>query len=532
VSRQGSELDSGHGTLQRLVSDSARRWPGATAVSGPDGTLTYAELDSAADRIAAILRARGVGRGDRVVIWLDKSVLAVAVMQAALRLAAVYVPVDGANPAPRAITIARNCTGALVVTDPARAAELAARDGIPGPVQVLDGLPAPGGDGPVTPEQVTPEQVTPEQVTPEQVILEPVGPEDLAYVLYTSGSTGEPKGVSITHRNAMAFVCWAAEAVGARAEDRFANHAPFGFDLSVFDLYAAFLVGASVQLIPSALAYAPQQLVDFLVREQITVWYSVPSALGLMVHDGGLLDQPAPPALRALLFAGEPFPVPVLTALFRHLPGVRFLNLYGPTETNVCTFHEVTGDDLARGLPIPIGRACSGDEVWAERPDGSRAGPGEEGELVVAGPTVMAGYWGHPPQRGPYRTGDLVRVPVRADGGFDYLGRRDHMVKVRGHRVELGEVEVALGQHPAVHQVAVVVVGTGTAARLAAFVVPVERSPGLLELKRHCAERLPRYMIIDSVTTLAELPRTPNGKTDRRRLGSLAAAPSTPEIAS
>jgi clorobiocin biosynthesis protein CloN4 len=402
-----------HETLQDMVTKAAGLTPGALAVAGPDAELSYRGLDRAADALAARLRARGVGRGDRVVIWLDKSALMVAAMQAALRLGAVYVPVDGANPAARAARIARNCTAAVVLTDPGRATEPEVGDL---PVEILDGLPTPGAAPPVRPHRV--------------------GPDDLAYILYTSGSTGEPKGVSITHRNAMAFVRWAAGEVRATATDRFSNHAPFGFDLSVLDLYAAFLAGASVHLIPSALAYAPRQLVDFLVRERITVWYSVPSALALMVRDGGLLERPAPPALRALLFAGEPCPVPVLTRLAGHLPGVRLLNLYGPTETNVCTFHEVTPEDLARGVPVPIGRACCGDDAWAERDTGGRAGPGEEGELVVSGPTVMAGYWGRPPQRGPYRTGDLVRV--RADGGFEYVGRRDHMVKIRGHRVELG----------------------------------------------------------------------------------------------
>ena len=479
-------------TLQKLVAGVAARTPDALAVSGPDGAVTYRELDRATDALALRLRERGIGRGDRVVVWMDKSTLMVAAMQAALRLGAVYVPVDGANPATRATRIARNCAAAVVLTDPDRASAV---DGLP--VDVLSGLPT----GPAVP-----------------VEIEPVGPDDLAYILYTSGSTGEPKGVSITHRNAMAFVRWAAGEIRATATDRFSNHAPFGFDLSVLDLYAAFLAGASVHLVPSALAYAPRQLVEFLVREQITVWYSVPSALALMVRDGGLLEEPAPPALRVLLFAGEPCPVPVLAQLAGHLPDVRLLNLYGPTETNVCTFHEVTPTDIERGQPIPIGRACCGDDAWAERDTGGHAGPGEEGELVVAGPTVMAGYWGRPPQSGPYRTGDLVRV--RDDGGFDYVGRRDHMVKIRGHRVELGEIEAALTQHEAVDQAAVVVLGSGTTARLAAFVVPAGREPGLLELKRHCAERLPRYMIVDSVAVLPELPRTANGKTDRRQLAA------------
>ncbi|HEX6471613.1 MAG TPA: amino acid adenylation domain-containing protein [Streptosporangiaceae bacterium] len=485
--------------LGELVARSARLVPDALAVSGPGGALTYRELDRAADVLAARLRARGVGGGDRVVIWLDKSVAAVVAMQALLRLAAVYVPVDGTNPAPRAGLIARDCAAALVITDPARAAALG-----DGPERyVLDGVPA--VEGPVA------------------RVAEPVAADDLAYILYTSGSTGEPKGVGITHRNALAFVRWAAAELGATARDRFANHASFGFDLSVLDLYAAFLAGASVHLIPAQMAYAPAQLVDFVVRERITIWYSVPSVLVLMIRDGGLCATSPPAELRALLFAGEPFPMQYLTRLYAHWPGIRFLNLYGPTETNVCTFHEVTAADVASGRPLPIGRASSGDDVWAIRDDGGRAEPGEVGELVVAGPTVMAGYWGREPQHGPYHTGDLVRV--RAPGCFDYVGRRDSMVKIRGHRVELGEIEAVLAGEPRIDEVAVVITGEGTAARLVAFVVPAGRPPGLLALKRWCAERLPPYMVVDSLVVVPELPRTGNGKTDRRRLAAEFARP-------
>ncbi|MGW6272453.1 amino acid adenylation domain-containing protein [Streptomyces sp. NPDC055060] len=483
--------------LAALVSDNARRAGGNLAVADADGRATYRELDRAAQLLARLLHEKGVRGSERVVIWLDKSVAAVAAMQAALRLAAVYVPVDGSVPLRRAEVIARGCSATVIVTDSRRAAQLRESDGDLPPLLVLDGLPDDDGQEPL----------------PAAV---PVDPDDLAYILYTSGSTGEPKGVCVSHRNALAFVDWAAGEVAATSEDRFANHAPFGFDLSVLDLYVAFRAGASVHLIPSAMAYAPRQLREFLHAERITVWYSVPSVLILMIRDGGLCEGPRPPALRALLFAGEPFPVDHLSVLYRYLRGVRFLNLYGPTETNVCTFHEVTAADVASGEPVPIGRACSGDEVWASTPDGRRAGPGEEGELVVDGPTVMAGYWGHGAHKGPYWTGDIVRV--RQDGGFEYRGRLDQMVKVRGHRVELGEIEACLARHPAVGEATVLVEGAGTAARIVAVVVPDGAPPGLLALKRHCAERLPRYMIPDAVLTVAELPRTRNGKTDRQAL--------------
>jgi clorobiocin biosynthesis protein CloN4 len=422
-------------------------------------------------------------------------------MQAVLRLGAAYVPIDPATPLARAAAVVRDCAARLVCARGPWLARMAAECGPA--VRCLDTADIESGE------------IEPGEIEP---VNEPIDVDDLAYILYTSGSTGVPKGVCISHRNARAFVDWAAAELSAQPSDRFANHAALTFDLSVLDIYAAFAGGAMVYLIPHELAYAPRRLVELLHEQRISVWYSVPSALTLMIRDGGLLDRSAPADLRALLFAGEPFPIAQVRRL-AEWTDARLLNLYGPTETNVCAFHEVEPADLERDRPVPIGAAASGDTVWALRPDGGQVGVGEEGELWVDGPTVMLGYWGREPNRGPYPTGDIVRM--LPGGAFDYVGRRDLMVKVRGYRVELGDVESVLAAHPDVEEAAVVATGAGVDARLEAFVVPTPgRSPGVLTLKRHIAERLPPYMIADRIHLIVMLPRTGNGKVDRAALVS------------
>lgn len=511
--------------LHQLLSEAARTDPHRPAVRCAGRSLSYGELDAAANGVARALIDSGIRRGDRVAIHLPKRVETVAAVYGALKAGAAYVPLDPKAPAARVGAMAQDCTVGAAVTTPGRAGPLIRAMGGHTPRVVLvveDGTE--GADLPCP--ALTYREATADASAPDPQV--PVIDADLAYILYTSGSTGVPKGVMLTHRNALTFVEWCAARIGVGPDDRLSNHAPLHFDLSVFDLYLAAWGRATVVLVPEEAAYLGSELARFIREERITVWYSVPSALVLVTR---AVTEPEPfPTLRTVVFAGEVFPPKHLRVLRRLVPRAELWNLYGPTETNVCTYYRVASlpeDDR----PIPIGRSCENTEVFALREDGSPAGVGEEGELYVRGSTVMRGYWGNPDKtadvlvRHPlaphlpelvYRTGDMVRL--RPDGDYDFLGRRDHQIKSRGYRIELGEIEVALSAHPSVEEaVAVAVPHDEWGTAIVAFVVPRDGlSPTVTEMKRHVAERLPRYMVPARLEVVPALPRTSTGKVDRQ----------------
>ncbi|MBI3995014.1 MAG: amino acid adenylation domain-containing protein [Nitrospirae bacterium] len=528
---------TGNYLLQHYLTSGAVRNPDAAAIVCRGARLTYGQLERSSDRMARLLWEEGVRPGDRIGIFLPKSVETLVAVFGILKTGAVYVPLDPKSPAQRAAYIIRDCGIRVLLTASRQKTVLAQILCEDAPLRLclfMDSaasLELPEGRS-VRVLDWPEAQASVKDGCPDLPTIN----TDLAYILYTSGSTGRPKGVMLSHLNAMTFVDWAATYFQVRPEDRLSNHAPLHFDLSVFDLFASLKAGASVFPVPEAVTLFPVQAAQFIQDHRLTVWYSVPSALIQLLQHGdlGRFDLAG---LRAVLFAGEVFPVKYLRTLAAALPRAGLYNLYGPTETNVCTVHPVGEIPETQTTPIPIGKACANTDVFAVNENDEPIREGEAGDLFVRGSTVMKGYWGHPdltaaalvrrPATGggseiAYRTGD--RVTINEKGEYLFLGRRDHMIKSRGFRIELGEIEAVLVNHPRVHEAAVVAIpDEAVGNRIRAVIVP---SPSATltraEIETHCAQKLPHYMIPEIIDFCDALPRTSTGKTDKKVLAGEA----------
>ncbi|MGH7898956.1 MAG: amino acid adenylation domain-containing protein [Candidatus Binatia bacterium] len=472
------------------------------------GRVSYAELDRLAAAVAGRLRRLGLSPGARIGLHLRRSSDAIAAMLGALRAGCTYVPVDPRAPVERNAEIHADCGVALALVEERFAAgyrEAARRLRATIDVQTIGAV----GLGRAIGEWASDSRSEPA-----------ASPAELACILYTSGSTGRHKGWMMTRTAIEAHAGWCHRLLRPGRDTVFANHAEFSFGMSLFDIYASLTAGASLVLVPDEVRQFAAHIVELLSRERVTIWFSAPAILSLMagVED---LESRDLDSLRVVAFAGEVFPAPRLNALRRRLPHPRYFNFYGSTETNVAAYYELPRDlDLDR--PPPIGRPCEHYRARVVGPDGEPVAAGVTGELQLRGAGLTTGYVNQPAltaerivpaaDGGPpwYRTSDLV---VELPGGdLRYVGRIGRMVKLRGYRVEPGEIELRLHEHPEVKEAGVVAVEGPNGLQLVAHLGAERLS--VVELKRFCAAKLPPYMIPERFVFHAALPRTARGKID------------------
>jgi amino acid adenylation domain-containing protein len=522
-------MRSTHG-LAALLEESSRRRPEKVAVAVPGAqSITYGELDRLSNRLRDRLWHLGVRPGDRVGLRLHKSIDAVAAIFGTLKVGAAYVPVDAESPAARGAFIMNDCQVKAVVTERQLEGPLLDELRNLGATPAVLALPDCDAGMALGGLLDSLQKVDPAPTVRTALVDD----DDIAYILYTSGSTGNPKGVILSHRNAASFIDWCSDTFQPTAEDVFSSHAPFHFDLSILDIFVSIQHGAKLVLFGESLGKEPIRLAETIASERISIWYSTPSILNFLALYGKLVRHDYS-ALRVVCFAGEVFPIPQFRGVKTLWPRPRYFNLYGPTETNVCTYYEVPNDGSWEPMDtFPIGRICPPNAGIVIDEQDRQVKPGEPGELLVSGSNVMRGYWNLPDhnERGFlvdnegckwYRTGDIVTE--NSDGEYCYRSRRDRMVKRRGYRVELGEIEATLARHPEIREVAVVAVPDAeSGVRIVAYVSSNDGCPlTIIALKTLSSKSLPPYMIPDSFAVVDALPRTSTNKVDLQNLKSRA----------
>jgi amino acid adenylation domain-containing protein len=526
--------------LEQFFETTAASFPERAAVDDGGEVTSYEALDQLANRIARQLVEEGVRPNDRVCIFTGKNRHAYAGVLGTLKAGACWVPLSTQFPPARLKELIELTRPSAAVAEAETLVALTdVRDalGLEFPIVALgEGVAdAPGVRG-------APTLAARPATRPE---IADRTPDDLAYVIYTSGSTGLPKGVMVLHRNIARFLdlCPSFFGVpgGVSGGPRFAHVSELTFDPSLFDLFHAWQTGGTV--VPLNRRRHRIDVGAFIAENRVNVIFCVPSAIAA-IERAGRIGEPGLAALSHILFTGEVLPPRLVGAWRAAHPGARLFNVYGTTETAIISHWYEIPEGIAPDRPVPVGKPLPGVRVMLLDGD-RRVREGEVGESVVTGPQISPGYWGDPAAtrqrfvRNPldpalpqtvYRTGDLLRL--RADGLYDYVGRTDSQVKVRGHRVELGEVEAALAAHPDVNEAAVIVLKDSADeldSRLAAFATVRRPEASATALRAFLASRLPVYAVPSEVVAAPDaLPRTTNGKVDRHQLARRLVAEVTP----
>lgn len=503
--------------LHQLLSEAAEKYPDREAVSCDKERITYFELDKASNRLANLLIARGVKRGDRVGIYMSRSINSIIAVFGILKTGAAYVPIDPLCPESRLDYIINKCQIGFMISSSQKLINLERTfpKGLPFKVILASDWKGPQAGASLDKPNVN------------------VIDTDLAYILFTSGSTGNPKGVMISHLNSLTFVNMAHGFFGITKEAIFSNNSPLHFDLSVFDIFVAIKSGASISIVPENISMFPTKLAEFIEKNKITIWNSVPSALSLLANYAELKKFDFS-KLKLVIFAGEVFPVKYLRQLMKTMPSAQFYNVYGQTEANSSTYYLIDKVPEDDSWSIPIGKPFPNFDVFALDENNRKVNePGQKGELYVRASSVAFGYWGDEERTGEkfvknpfkpgsnekvYRTGDIVRLD--ADENYIFLGRVDHMIKSRGYRIEIGEIETLLSNHSQIKAAVVIPIPDDLIGnRIAVAIVPLNQNNLKKEdILKYCSKQLPKYMVPEIVIFRDKLPETSSGKADREKL--------------
>ena len=513
--------------LPHSIERSAERFPEQDAFRCGNNYISYKDLSQRTNQLAHLLVELGVKKGDRVGIYLRRSLESAIAVYGIMKAGAAYVPLDPDAPESRIRFLLQDCGIQHLITahSPIKTLKEVITEGVK--LQSVIGI---DDELPVTTISWHEVAQLPADHGPRVRILE----QDLAYIMYTSGSTGVPKGIMHSHYSGLSYARLSAQLYGLDASDRIGNHAALHFDISTLGYFSSPFVGATTVIIPEAHTKMPASMTQLMEQEKLTVWYSVPLALvQLLSH--GLPDQRDLSTIRWVLFGGEPFPSGHLKKLMAHWPQAKFSNVYGPAEVNQCTYYHLPAPPET-GVSIPIGRVWDNTEILIVDQDNTPVAAGEPGELLVRSATMMKGYWKQPSltekslyvsrdqgfEKVYYKTGDLVRR--NAEGELMFLGREDRQIKTRGYRVELDEIEAVILGHEAVMEAAAFGVSNASEGLLIEATVILKEGETLEEadLFNYLGLYLPLYAMPRKINFVLSLPYTTTGKIDRTKLRETA----------
>lgn len=500
----------------------AQQTPDHPALSFQGTQLSYQELDTSSSQLAHALVNAGALPQDRIGIFLHKGLELGVAIYAILKAGCAFVPLDPFMPAERLAYIIDDCDINILVSSDALIKTLSQ-------LTTSRSLKIAGVSADIPFEKIERDTISDQPEYPPEVIITD---QYLGYIMYTSGSTGNPKGMMHTHSGSICYANWGKDHVQLTYTDRVASHAPLHFDLSIFDFFSTLRAGATVVLVPETVTKFPASWTKLIADEKITAVFTVPYTL-ITMYEQGAMDSRDLSSLRWILFGGEPYPRRQLRQIMTALPNTQFTNVYGPAEAPSCTCYDIPRPLSDGDHPLPIGRLSLNSEGLVINQDDEECRAGEAGELCIRSSTLTRGYWNKPdlnskaflykPGPGPFptvyfRTGD--RVQMGDDGYLRFLGRMDRMVKTRGHRVELDEVESALGSHNNVIEAAAFVIPDQHASHsiIAAVTVRISSDTNPADLITHIRAKLPPYAVPQDLIIVQSLPHTSSGKVDRRQL--------------